>query len=753
MDTKVGKQKIQLKIRAFALLLPFLLFGGCKKKHGGDQLPELFLLDGLSTSYTIRGSVAGLLGSNFQLNATGTEAPRSVTISSPTTAFSFPKVYKSFDLYSIGIAAYPTLPTQLCTLQNGAGQIYGSDITNVQVACVKAYLITGSVTGLTGSGLQLLNTFNTTMDPLPVTDPLNISPADPNTFPNFKFFKPVEPGKTYSVTVGTQPTHPWQTCNFGGALNVGGPVNTADVILPTLNCTTNNYTLGVSIAGLQFGGMQLSLNGGAPVSIAAGTTSYSFGSFASGTAYNITIASQPVGQNCSVVGNTGTIGGGNVTVSIGCTLTGYAAGGSVTGLSGTGLTLTMTGSVPQSVSVATGSTGYFFPTALNINNTYSVAITANPTSPWQTCTFPGGVTSVGGTVNGVFTLPQITCTTNTYGVGVTFNGLLNTAGLTFSLDGAAAQVVPSGSTSITLGTVPSGTSHTIRISSAPNTPYQICSFVGGANPTPVTVTNASVFVQLLCSPGPITGPAETARGSAITYSITPVPGATGYTWTVPANVTITGGQGTTAITVAMDPNCNAYGSITVTATYAAGTSAPATYWIGNSLLINGSGSYGNMTSWQLLLNGTAGVNDWSPVVTANDSFFRTSYTMLSKSQTVDLVANGYTAVQLDASPTIKVGERFYSIGWAIKYYLRVELRNAAGTPLATWNRGTVSTPIVSAAAAGDYPEVFTFTGYPKGVRFIYWEDGGMDTLWWAGYYGAFLHNAYIQIGNACSVPY
>ncbi len=51
-------------------------------------------------------------------------------------------------------------------------------------------------------------------------------------------------------------------------------------------------------------------------------------------------------------------------------------------------------------------------------------------------------------------------------------------------------------------------------------------------------------------PGAITGQANVCAGaSGVAYSISPVPGATEYNWTVPSGSNITGGQGTTSITV------------------------------------------------------------------------------------------------------------------------------------------------------------------------------------------------------------
>src|SRR5439155_16960541 len=75
------------------------------------------------------------------------------------------------------------------------------------------------------------------------------------------------------------------------------------------------------------------------------------------------------------------------------------------------------------------------------------------------------------------------------------------------------------------------------------------------------------------TPGSITGTTTVCRNTTgLTYSIAAVTGATTYTWTVPANWTITNGQGTASITVTATSTAQ-NGNITVTAGNACGTSS------------------------------------------------------------------------------------------------------------------------------------------------------------------------------------
>ncbi len=75
------------------------------------------------------------------------------------------------------------------------------------------------------------------------------------------------------------------------------------------------------------------------------------------------------------------------------------------------------------------------------------------------------------------------------------------------------------------------------------------------------------------SPATPTGPVSLCAGSmGTTYSVTPVPGATSYTWTVPSGATIASGQGTNIITVNWGATS---GNVCVTAINSCGGSAPS----------------------------------------------------------------------------------------------------------------------------------------------------------------------------------
>src|SRR3989338_511818 len=119
------------------------------------------------------------------------------------------------------------------------------------------------------------------------------------------------------------------------------------------------YTIGGTITGLTGAGLILQNNGGDNLSISAGASSFTFSThLANSAAYNVTIQTHPAGQTCTVSSATGTVSAANVTtVSVTCiaSATVYTVGGTVSGLTGTGLVLQNNGGDKLSISPAASS--------------------------------------------------------------------------------------------------------------------------------------------------------------------------------------------------------------------------------------------------------------------------------------------------------------------------------------------------------------------------------------------------------------
>ncbi len=171
--------------------------------------------------------------------------------------------------------------------------------------------------------------------------------------------------------------------------------------------STISESIGGTVTGLS-GGTQLILvnNGGDPVTVSA-NGSFTFSQqVQSGSAYNVTVQSNPIGETCTVSNGTGSISstiGAVTNISVSCTAitSNYnSVSGTVSGLpTNTSVTLSDGGSNPSSVTVTTNGS-FSFPTELPIGSSYNVTVTASPTVGSCTVTnASGAVPAIGGTTS------------------------------------------------------------------------------------------------------------------------------------------------------------------------------------------------------------------------------------------------------------------------------------------------------------------------------------------------------------------
>lgn len=164
-----------------------------------------------------------------------------------------------------------------------------------------------------------------------------------------------------------------------------------------------SFSVGGSVAGLSGAGLTLTSNG---QTLAVGANgSFTFGStLAGGTAYNVTVATQPntPTQTCTVVNGSGTLSANVANVTVTCVTSTFTLGGTVSGLAGSGLTLSSNG---QSLAVSSNGT-FVFPAPLASGTAYQLAIATQPESPAQDC----GVSNGSGTLTtGNITSIAVTC--------------------------------------------------------------------------------------------------------------------------------------------------------------------------------------------------------------------------------------------------------------------------------------------------------------------------------------------------------
>lgn len=318
--------------------------------------------------------------------------------------------------YAVTVSSQPTLPDQTCTVTNGSGSIAGADVTNVAIDCpyAAAYAVGGTVTGLTGTGLTLQ--YNADNVSLPSIDQVNANGA----FVFSASRTSAVNGTVYAVSIVNQPTGPAQTCVV---VNGSGTVAAADVSDVNVVCGTHNVSL--TITGLRqhsANGIKLQNNGGDDLTRFIDGT-YAFATaLPVGSAYSVTIAAQPrtPDQTCTVTNGTGTIGSSDITdVVVNCPYPpAYSVGGTITGLTGTGLDLTYfapnLGVQLGTAAITSNSFVYAASDTSAINGTsFSISVRVQPSN--QTCFFTGpgaiaGTSFVSGTVgNADVTTLNLTC--------------------------------------------------------------------------------------------------------------------------------------------------------------------------------------------------------------------------------------------------------------------------------------------------------------------------------------------------------
>lgn len=157
------------------------------------------------------------------------------------------------------------------------------------------YTIGGTVAGLAAS-TSIVLAINT-------ADSITISANS-----SFTFGRAVAAGSSYSVTIGTQPAG--QTC----VVNAGsGTVTTANVTNVSILCAPTKYTIGGQVTGLQPGSVVTLLNNAGDAITVSSKGPFAFATgLTSGSAYNVTIGTQPSDQNCLVTAGSGTVAASNV---------------------------------------------------------------------------------------------------------------------------------------------------------------------------------------------------------------------------------------------------------------------------------------------------------------------------------------------------------------------------------------------------------------------------------------------------------
>lgn len=198
--------------QSIVLSFILILLSACGGGGGGDGGDTTSTNSGktANTGYTVGGAVSGLSGTGLILQDNGGD---DLAINADG-AYTFGTPLADGTSYTVSIAAQPS--GQVCSLSNASATVSGSDVTNVDVACV--YTVGGVVSGLVGNSVTIQNNGG---------DDLTLSANGDFTFATTLNF-----GDAYAVTVKTQP---------GGMMcsiqNGSGTVGSANIDNVIVNCS------------------------------------------------------------------------------------------------------------------------------------------------------------------------------------------------------------------------------------------------------------------------------------------------------------------------------------------------------------------------------------------------------------------------------------------------------------------------------------------------------------------------------------
>jgi uncharacterized repeat protein (TIGR03803 family) len=245
------------------------------------------------------------------------------------------------------------------------------------------------------------------------------------------------------------------------------------------------FTIGGTVAGLAGAGLVLVNNGGNNLAITAGGSFVFTAEVLSGASYNLTVLTQPSNptQNCVVTNGSGTATANVTSVQVTCT-TLYTIGGTVSGLSGTGLALEDNGGDNLPI----GANGSFtFPTSLASGSSYTVTVFTQPANPAQNCV----VTNASGVASADVTNVQVACTTiPTYTIGGTVSGLQANTNVVLLDNGSNSLPVNANGSFIFNNPIFGGSSYNVTVLTQPLN--EKCTVTNGSGTANGNVTNVLV---------------------------------------------------------------------------------------------------------------------------------------------------------------------------------------------------------------------------------------------------------------------
>ncbi len=164
------------------------------------------------------GVVEGLaVGNSVTLQNNSTD-DKTISYVDGSENFTFDTPLDDGSDYMVTVLTQPSDPDQTCSVSSGGGALSGANVTAVKVTCaVDTFTVGGTVTGLSGAGLQLL-----------------VNGGDAEAIDGdgaFEFDNPLADGSEYVVTVGVQPSGPDQICSVSSGQGTLSGADVTDVLV------------------------------------------------------------------------------------------------------------------------------------------------------------------------------------------------------------------------------------------------------------------------------------------------------------------------------------------------------------------------------------------------------------------------------------------------------------------------------------------------------------------------------------------
>jgi hypothetical protein len=250
-------------------------------------------------------------------------------------------------------------------------------------------------------------------------------------------------------------------------------------------------TVGGTVQGLANGAsLVVADNGGNDDTVTANGTFTFSTPLAVGSAYAVTVVSQPTSpsQTCAVTSGSGTVGAANVTsVVVTCTTDAFPVGGTVSGLTSGTLVLANSGGDPLTLDA---SGAFAFSSAVASGATYDVTVLQQPSDSGSPCTVSGGSGVIGAAA---VTSVVVNCTPGTFTVGGTVTGLAGGESLALEDNGTGSLFVTGNGSFTFAAPLSAGSAYDVTVEGNPSTPVaETCTVSKGSGTVSSNVTDVVV---------------------------------------------------------------------------------------------------------------------------------------------------------------------------------------------------------------------------------------------------------------------